>query len=167
MTSYSHASDETIRALQNAYWSRHNDAVKRRMAVCKEMADEYIAKVAEDLLNNPVRVVDETGRAQYILWDIVLRREMDAGGGEGSIDIDISGISEYVIRQGSESYPFEDRVNILTGQYILDQSFMEPLYIGKGPSLLQKLADCLPECVDVTLHVREDGMRVLRMTAVE
>jgi hypothetical protein len=76
-------------------------------------------------------------------------------------------VKEFVVRQGSDSYPFEDKVNIFTGQYIMDQCFIEPLYIGGAPTLLVSLTEELGEQVYPNILVNEDGVRVLRLTIVE
>jgi len=165
---YQRTSDEAIVCMQSAYNARFSDAMERRIRTCKEMAEAQIHKIVNTIATEPVPVISTmTGTAHMIPWHIALERAWDDG--DSHIDIDIQDIKEFVVRQGTDSYPFEDKVNIFTGQYILDQCFIEPLYVGGAPTLLAALTEEFGESERVypSILVNEDGVRVLRLTVVE
>ena len=165
---YQRASDEVIGSMQSAYNKRFDDAMERRIRTCKEMAEAQIRAFVNTITTEPVPVMSAiTGISEMIHWSLALERAWDDG--DVSIDIDIQDVKEFVLHQGSDSYPFEDKVNILTGQYILDQCFIEPLYVGGAPTLLGALTEEFGESERVypSILMNEDGVRVLRLTIVE
>jgi hypothetical protein len=165
-SSYRGTSDEAISAMQTAYHARYSDAMERRIATCREMAEAKIAHIVQTIMTEPVPVICKTtGVCEMMPWSIALEQAWDDG--YTFIDIDIKDMKEYAVRQGTDSYPFEDKVNIFTGQYIMDQCFIEPLYIGGAPTLLVALTEELGEQVYPNILVNDEGVRVLRLTVVE
>lgn len=165
---YQRTRGEAIVGMQSAYNARFNDAMERRIRTCKEMAEAQIRAFVNTITTEPVPVMSViTGTSELIPWRIALERAWDDG--DAYIDIDIQAVKEFVVRQGTDSYPFEDKVNIFTGQYILDQCFIEPLYVGGAPTLLAALTEEFGESERVypSIVVNEDGVRVLRLTVVE
>ena len=164
-SSYARASDEVIRGMQSTYNKRYSDAMERRVHTCKEMAEAQISTIVNTIMNEPVPVICQTtGTSDMIHWSIALEKAWDDG--YNSIDIDLRDVKEFVVHQGSDSYPFEDKVNIITGQYIMDQCFIEPLYIGGAPTLLSVLTEEMSDDVYTNILVNEDGVRVLRLTLI-
>lgn len=154
--------------MQSAYYARFNDAMERRTRTCKEMAEARISTIIKTFVTEPVPVISAiTGTSEIIPWRLALERARD--GGNTYIDIGILDINEFVVHQGSDSYPFEDKVNIFTGQYILDQCFIEPRYVGGAPTLLGALAKELGESERVypNILVNEGGVHVLRLSIVK
>ena len=151
--------------MQSTYNKRFNDAMERRVHTCKEMAEAQISTIVNTIMNEPVPVICQTTRtSDMIHWSIALEKAWDDG--YNSIDIDLRDVKEFVVHQGSDSYPFEDKVNIITGQYIMDQCFIEPLYIGGAPTLLSVLTEEMSDDVYTNILVNEDGVRVLRLTLI-
>ena len=168
-SSFRGSSDETVIAMQTAYNTRYSDAMERRIAMCKEMAEAKLEQIVNKIMDEPVPVLyNTTGIRVMMPWNIALEKAwLD---GYNSIDIDIRDMNEYVVRQRTDSYPFEDKVNIFTGQYIMDQSFIEPLYIKGAPTLRLALGKTLGSQGDEvypTIRVNEEGVRVLRLTMME
>ena len=165
---YQRTRDEAIVGMQSAYNARFSDAMERRIRTCKEMAEAQIRAFVNTIASEPVPVISAmTGTAEMIHWSLALERAWDDG--DAYINIDIQAVKEFVVRQGTDSYPFEDKVNIFTGQYILDQCFIEPLYVGGAPTLLAALTEEFGESERVypSILLNEDGVRVLRLTVVE
>ncbi len=163
------SSDEAVIAMQTAYNTRYSDAMERRIAMCKEMAEAKLEQIVNKIMDEPVPVLyNTTGIRVMMPWNIALEQAWHDG--YTSIDIDIRDMNEYVVRQRTDSYPFEDKVNIFTGQYIMDQSFIEPLYIKGAPTLRLALGKTLGSQGDEvypTIRINEEGVRVLRLTMME
>lgn len=80
------------------------------------------------------------------------------------MDIDISRFDDSVTNSGSDSMPFEDKVNIIHGTYILDKGLFEPMYIQGAPKLLTAILTRLGE--GFTADIRREGERRLLRVSV-
>lgn len=138
--------------------NRRNELYGRRIEQCRQLAEQAITNIVNQLFTTSNPLITEH---QPVLWQESLRRACDEG--TNYVDIDITHFEDSVTNSGSDSMPFEDKVNIINGSYILDKGLFEPMYIQGAPKLLTGILARLGE--GFTADIRREGeRRMLRVS---
>ena len=148
----------TAESLRNTCLVRRNEIYGRRIDKCRYVAEEAIANIVNQLFTCPTIDTEH----HPVLWQESLRRACDEG--NNYIEIDITHVDEYISCNGTDSYPYEDKINIITGNYILDKNIFEPMYIQGAPRLISAIITRLGE--GFTVDTKRDGERRLLMISV-
>jgi hypothetical protein len=144
--------------LRTTCLNRRNELYGRRISQCRQLAEQAITNIVNQLFSQPVA----TNGHQPLLWQESLRRACDEG--NNYVDIDITRFDDSITHSGTDSIPFEDKVNIITGTYILDKGLFEPIYIQGAPKLLPQILTRLGE--GFTADIRREGERRLLRVSV-
>lgn len=148
----------TAENLRDTCLARRNQIYGRRIEHCRQLATDAINNIVNQLFATPNPLITEH---QPVLWQESLRRACDEG--INYVDIDITRFDDSVSHHGTDSFPFEDKVNIQTGTYILDKGLFEPMYVHGAPKLLPHILARLGE--GFTADIRRDSdRRILRIS---
>lgn len=146
----------TAENLRDTCLTRRNQIYGRRIEHCRQLAEQSITNIANQLFH-PQTITEH----QPALWQESLRRACDEG--INYVDVDISRFDDSVSHRGTDSFPYEDKVNIHTGTYVLDKGLFEPMYIQGAPKLLPHILARLGEGFTADIR-RESDRRILRIT---
>ena len=143
--------------LRDTCLARRNQIYGRRIEHCRQLAEQSITNIANQLFH-PFSASNEL---QPALWQESLRRACEEG--INYVDIDISLFDDTISHRGTDSFPYEDKVNIHTGTYVLDKGLFEPMYIQGAPKLITEIIARLGEGFTADIR-RESDSRILRIT---
>jgi hypothetical protein len=148
----------TAESLRDTCLARRNQIYGRRIEHCRQLANNTINNIVNQLFATPNPLITEH---HPVLWQESLSRACEEG--INYVDIDITRFDDSVSHHGSDSFPYEDKVNIHTGTYVLDKGLFEPMYVQGAPKLLTQIITRLPEGFTVDIR-READRRILRIS---
>ena len=145
--------------LRDTCLARRNQIYGRRIEHARHLAEQSITNIANQLFHH----LSSNNEHQPALWQESLRRACEEG--INYVDVDISRFDDSVSHRGTDSFPFEDKVNIHTGTYVLDKGLFEPMYVQGAPKLITEIITRLGEGFTADIR-RESDRRILRITVI-